>query len=56
MENKRILFAEGSDGEIKKPVNNSAKRNTKKSTKYALGRNDLSAFALRNYSEGYKNK
>ena len=35
MENKRILFAEASDGEIKKLVDNSAQRNTQKSTKYA---------------------
>ena len=30
MEIKRILFAEASDGEIKKLVDNSAQRNTKK--------------------------
>mgnify|MGYP007058294534 CR=1 FL=1 len=35
MENKRRLFAEASDGEIKKLVDNSVQRNTKKSTKYA---------------------
>ena len=34
MENKSIRFAEASDGEIKKLVDNSALRNTKKSTKY----------------------
>jgi len=35
LENKRILFAEASDGEIKNLVENSAQRNMKKSTKYA---------------------
>ena len=34
MENIRIFFAEASGGEIKKLVDNSAQRNTKKSTKY----------------------
>jgi len=34
MENKRILSVAVSDGEIKKLVDNSAQRNTKKSTKY----------------------
>ena len=52
MENIRILFAEASSGEIKKLVDNSAQRNTKKIHK--IYRNDLCAFALRNYSEGYK--
>ena len=32
---KKILFAEASEGEIKRLVNNSVQRNTKKSTKYA---------------------
>ncbi|WP_299529719.1 hypothetical protein [Ulvibacterium sp.] len=32
--NKEILFTETSDGEIKKLVDNSVQRNTKKSTKY----------------------
>ena len=35
MANKRVLFAEASDGVVKKLVDNSAQRNTKKSTKYA---------------------
>jgi len=35
MENKIIPFAEASDGEMKKLVDNSIPRNTKKSTKYA---------------------
>jgi len=35
MENKRILFAEASDRKMKKLVDNSAQRNTKKSTTYA---------------------
>ena len=34
MENKRILFVEASEGEIKKLVDNSAQRNKKKSVKY----------------------
>ena len=51
MENKRILFVEASDGEIKKLVDNSAQRNMKKSTKC---RNDLCALASRNDAEGYK--
>ena len=34
MENKRVFFAEASDGEIKKLVDNSAQRNTKKSAKH----------------------
>lgn len=33
MENKRILFAEVSDGEVKKLLDNSAQRNTKISKK-----------------------
>ena len=52
MENRRILFAEASDGEIKKLVDDSAQGNTKKIHK--LYRNDLCAFTLRNYLEGYK--
>ena len=35
MENKIILFAEASDGEIKKLVDYSAQTNTKKYSKYA---------------------
>ena len=46
-----MLFAEASDGELKKLANNLAQRNAKKSIKYKG--NDLRAFALRNYSEGY---
>ena len=34
MEKKKTFFAEASDGEIKKLVENSTQRNTKKSTKY----------------------
>jgi len=34
MENKRRLSIEANDGEIKKLVDKSAQRNTKKSTKY----------------------
>jgi len=48
---KNAFFAEASDGEIKKPVDNSAQRNTKKSTKYTGIR---SRCTLRNYLEGYK--
>ena len=36
MENKNNRFAEASDGEIKKLVENSVPRNTKKCTKYAV--------------------
>ena len=50
MENKRILVAEASDGEIKKLVDNS--HNTKKYTKYSG--TIIRAFVLRNYSEDYK--
>ena len=51
MENKRILFAEASDGEIKAGW----RFRTKKHEKIRkISRNDLRAFALRNYSEGYK--
>ena len=35
LENKRILFAEASDGEIKEPLENSTQRNMEKSTKCA---------------------
>jgi len=52
MENKKMFFAEASDTEMKKLVDNSAQRNMKKSAK--IYRNDLRAFTLRNYSEGYK--
>jgi len=41
MENKRILFAETSEGEIKKLVDNFAQRKI-----FKILRNDLSAFAL----------
>ena len=34
MENKKIFFAEASDTEMKKLVDNSAQRNMKKSAKY----------------------
>ena len=53
MENNKYFFAEASGGEIKKQVDNSAKRNTKKIHK--IYRNDLRAFALRNYSEIIQN-
>ena len=53
MENNKYFFAEASGGEIKKLVDNSAKRNTKKIHK--IYRNDLRAFALRNYSEIIQN-
>jgi len=45
MESKRILFAEASDGEIKKLVDNSAQRNKKI---HKPCRNDQRLFALRN--------
>ena len=51
MENKRILFAEASDGEIEKQVDNSAQKHEKI---HKIYRNDQRVFALRNYSEGYK--
>ena len=57
MENKGTLFVEAIDGEIKKlVVDNSEQRNRKKKRKQTnkIYRNDLCAFALRNYSEGYK--
>lgn len=47
MENKRIHFAEASDGDIKRLVDNLAQF-------HEMYRNDLRAFALRNYSEDYK--
>ena len=53
MENKRIFFSEASDREIKKLVDNSEQRNTKKSTKCA----GTILFILWNYLQGYqKNK
>ena len=42
MENKRTLFAEASDGEIKKLVDNSAQREKKI---HKIYRNDMRAFA-----------
>ena len=53
MENNKYFFAEASGGEIKKLVDNSSQRNTKKIHK--IYRNDLRAFALRNYSEIIQN-
>ena len=51
IENKRLLFAEASCGEIKKLVDNSVQtEETRKNTH----RNGLRAFAMRNYSDGYK--
>lgn len=50
MKNKRILSAESSDSVIKKLVHSFAQRNEKI---HKMCKNDLRAFALRNYSEGY---
>ena len=50
MENKGMLLAEASDGEIEKLVDNL--HNRKKSTKYSG--TSICVFALRNYLEGYK--
>jgi len=47
MENKRTRFAEASDSDIKRLVDNSAQI-------HKIYRNDLLAFALRNYLEDYK--
>lgn len=47
MENKRIHFAEASDSDIKRLVDNLAQI-------HEIYRNDLRAFALRNYLEDYK--
>lgn len=47
MENKRIHFAEASDSDMKRLVDNLAQI-------HEIYRNDLRAFALRNYLEDYK--